>query len=312
MENLFKPEESRKFDSVHDQKRREGAVVPLLIVVALFHAAALAIFLGVDFTLLREIFGTVLAPSLPGESARWSVDLFALTGMLFLLTFHLTALRSPDAPAVRFIATCAVNLILVYTVGAGLAFAGIIYEGADALVAQAAEVSRDLFSGPEPSAAGSGLNRLVAAFPVAFAFGCSGLAVINLFGSHMIGCMLLETIKSISTHRRAASEASDAMTVIRACQKRYAELSQEREALLAVDDRTQEVAAAHDILRAVAIGLSDYETFVIDQTVRSGESDNRFAAPLTNLSTKEIAKRVAALRAVNLKTILAALRGPKD
>ena len=156
------------------------------------------------------------------------------------------------------------------------------------------------------------LDKLIASFPVVFAVGCGGLAVVNLMVSHRLMGAIWPNVQKITVDWHAASEARAAMTTIRSAQARYAELTQQRDTLLTVDERGHEVAAAHEILTAISTAIRPYETWLTDQQVRGGSADNRFTVPQSNLDPKELNKRVTALRAITPKSILAALRSAKE
>lgn len=310
---LFTQAESLSFEATAIRHRRKAAAIPLTACVTLGLAAFLGVVCLSEYGLFHEVFDFLKGPAQPGDVAQWSVNLLALTGTLMMLGFHVYAEGHPNALSVRLIDRCAGLILPVYAVGAGLAVASLIYfNGADALVSQAADASHELFAAPEVKAGSPVLDRLIASFPVVFAIGCGGLAVVNLMVSHRLMGAIWPNVRKIAADWHAASEARAAMAVIRSSQARFAELTQQRDALLAVDQRGHEVAAAHEILNAISTAIRPYETWLTDQQVRGGAVDNRFTVPQSNLDPKELAKRMVTLRAITPKSILASLRGSKE
>jgi hypothetical protein len=314
MENtLFEQPETFTCEATAIRHRRKAALLPLTAIVTV----GLTAFLGVvgfsEYGLFHEVFDFLKGPSQPGEAGQWSVGLLALTGTLMMLGFHVYAEGHPNTLSVRLIDRCAGIILPIYALGAGLAVASLIYfNGADALVTQAADSSRDLFSGPSIKAGTPMVDSLIASFPVIFAIGCGGLAIVNLMVSHRLMGAIWANVQRIAADWHAASEAKAAITAIRAAQRQFSELAQKRDALLAVDARSHEVAAAHEILGAISTAINPYETWLTNQHVRGGTPENRLALPQSNLDPKELAKRVAALRAITPKSILASVRGLKE
>jgi len=310
---LFTQAEALAFEATAIRHRRKSAAIPLTATVTLGLAVLLGVVCLSEYGLFHEVFDFLKGPAQPGDTGQWSVNLLALTGTLMMLGFHVYAEAHPHALSVRLIDRCAGVILPVYAVGAGLAVASLIYfNGADALVSQAAESSRELFAAPSIKAGSPLLDRLIASFPVVFAVGCGGLAVVNLMVSHRLMSAIWPNVQEMTADWHAAWEAREAMAVIRTAQARYAELNQQRDPLLAVDQRGHEVAAAHDIVSAINTAIRPYETWLTDQQVRTGAADNRFTVPQSNLDPKEMAKRLGAFRAITSKSILAALRSAKE
>jgi hypothetical protein len=293
---------------------RAGSAVPLLALSAatLFLTGLLGVVGFAEFNLFLEIFTLIKGPAVPGEDAAFNVHLLAMTGLLVMLGFHIHAHENADAFAVVLIRRAVAALLPVYALGAGLAVASVIYfGGADALVAQTADMSGDLFAATEAPDSGPGLERVIAMFPVIFAVGCGGLAVINLFISDRLVTLILGNAKKTVMRWRCAREARAAMAVIRAAQARHVELCQQRDGL-AAEQATFELGAVHEILTAISDAVAPYETHLTHAAMASGGENNPFAVPLSNLDRKTMAARVAALRGVSFKTVLAALRGAKE
>jgi hypothetical protein len=309
---LFTQEEMLALEAIAIRHRRKAATVPVDTVIVFGLAAFLGLVGFTEYSLFHEVFAYLKGPALPGAESPWSINLLALTGTLMMAGFHVYARQHPRSAAVRLIERCTGLFLPVYALGAGLAVASIIYfDGADSLVTQAAESSQDLFAAADQAASPS-FDRLLSLFPVVFSLGCGGLAIINLFVAHR----LIEEIgtRAARAWRRALAglEAHAAIKTVRAAQRRHADLMARRNALAAMGEAEHRQAVANDVIDAINAAVRPYENHLIDLRIRGNGPDNRFAVQPSNIDPKELAKRVNALRAITMKSVLAALRGAKE
>jgi len=309
MAKLFNDDETTAFVAVWLRCTREGTAVPLKMGLALVQTLLLAGVVLTEYSLFREIFSFIIGPAGPGEAEHWSVDTFAVTGCLMMLGYHILAHDRPGALPVRLIRACAGTLLPVYALGAGLAVASVVYfGGADALVQQAADASRDLFTAAEPAAFAPLFDKFIAGFPVVFSLACGALVVVNLHTAHRLVTLITANLEQIGARLRAARDARAAMAVIRETEKVHFALCQQRDALLAITPHDLETATARDILGVISEALRSYEQLVVQHETRVGNIGNRFAPPQTNVDPKQVEKRLQALRAINVKSITASLR----
>ncbi len=311
-QQLFTPQELIVFEATFQKIVREANRVALLRGLALLQAFGLLMVVVVEYSLLYEVFDYLKGPA-SGSDADWSVGLLALTGTIMLLAFHLYARERNDAPAVRIINRCVDFLLPLYVLGAGAALAAIIYfNGADALIASVAESGRELFSEGGAASGNRMFERILSFAPAAFALGCSGLAVINLFASHRLASLLWSNVKDIEKRAAAATDARAAMSDIHLCLRQHAQLLSERDDISSVDQNAEDIADANRILGVIRHEIVPYETWLTDQKVRGREPDSPFVKSQTSLDVKEMQHRVAAIKAMTVKSILSAMRGTKE
>ena len=272
--------------------------------------AVLVVVGGCEFEFLRHIF-TNLKGALPGETQQWSINLLSAVGALVIAGFHLRAVENPNAFPVKFIRRYVDFAIPFYGLGIGLIFGAVLWnDGADALASSAD--TQTLFSGGETQASGL-FDQLVAHFGMVFVLGCSGLALINIFTGHALLCRIAENNKNIRQRWLSAKQSAQAIATIRDCQSEYRALCHKRDALLlAIDTQALETTVAHRIVACIHAQLLPFEQWLADRQFRSPNDDNRFRLREDlQLDPKEVQKRIAALKAVTPKTVIAAIRADK-
>lgn len=263
---------------------------------------------GVEYALSYEIFAYLKAP-LPGEVASWSVALFALTGVLMALAFHLYANEHPDARAVRLLQLSVSILVPLYALGAGLALAAILYfDGADALFTAPAAATMELFSAGMQETGSPLLEKFVANFALIFVLGCGGLAIITLYIFHKLASLIRRNVQDLTSLAFAAKTAREAMATIRTCDREFTTLSREREGLAAHDPRASELSFANSITAFIQAELAPTERWLLDQQFKVKTPECRFLPREDGgkPDLKAIEKRVAALRAIDARTIAVA------
>lgn len=309
MSGVFAERECMQFAAIHQQITRAAlAAIPTAGVTALLVVCAL-ISGGVEYAISYELFAYFKAP-LPGEEAQWSVALLALTGVLMALALHLHASEHPDSFAVRTLRQSVSVLVPLYALGAGLALSAILYfDGADALFN--ANTTFELFATAAQESGSSLIAALVSNFALIFVLGCGGLAIINLYIFHKLLCLITANTAHFSEQFLAAREGREVMQVIQACDQQYAELSSQREALIAENSRSSEFAFANHIVSVIHQELAGPERWMLEQQMRVKAPENRFVLTeqRESVDLKEVQKRISALRAINAKTIVAAFRG---
>lgn len=266
----------------------------------------LALVLGVEYSFLKEIF-TYLKGGLPGEQEQWSVGLLSAVGVLAVAAYHFRAKDAPDSLPVQFIRRAVDVVLPLYAVGIGLIFAAILWsDGADTF----GQFSGQLFAAPDVAPAGGGFDQLAAQFGKVFVLGCGGIAIINIYLGGSLIARIARNGEDIARRRASARDARKAIETIRQCQREFARLSQQREALVAVDERTAEFTLANRIAAAISEALMPYEKWLTERQLRGPTDENRLRLPESDLpfDSKEVQKRVAALKAITPKTIVAAFR----
>jgi hypothetical protein len=306
MERLFTAEEITTLEATSNRHRQAGFGVTPKIIVTTGLTALLIFVAATEYSVLSDIFNFTKGSSLPGEDQKWSTDLLAMTGVLTMVATHVYAIRHPHSLVTRLIDRLAGISLPIYGVGAGLAFASINwFDGIDAIASKA--TSGEMFSIPESSAVGLLMDRVVALFPLVFVIGLGSLALTNVMVSHAVIEKIISNARQIITRWRAAKEAASAIKIIRECERQYGELTQQRDALLD-DERSHDVSVAHDIMATISTAVQPYEVWLTNQRLQGASPDKRLAVPQSNLDVKEMTKQVAALRAINVKTILSAIR----
>lgn len=306
--SVFSDRELMQFEAAHQRHRHAafaaapmGAITILLLLCFIFSGL-------VEYALAYEIFAYLKAP-LPGEEASWSVALFALSGVLMALAFHLYASEHPGAPVVRLLQRSVNVLVPLYALGAGLALAAILYfDGADAIFTAPAAVTMELFSAAAAETGSPLLEKLVANFALIFVFGCGGLAIINLYIFHKLASVLTRNVRDLTHAAFKFTTAPEAMRTIRECDREFAALSREREELAAHDPRASELAFASSIAALIQTELASIEQWLIAQQLKIKPSECRFLPQQESVGPdlKAIERRVAAIRAIDAKTIAAA------
>lgn len=312
MSGVFVDRESMQFAAIEQQITRAAlAAVPMAGVTALLVVCAL-VSGGVEYAISYELFAYFKAP-LPGEESQWSVALLALTGVLMALALHLHASEHPDSFAVRILRQSVSVLVPLYALGAGLALAAILYfDGADALFN--ANTTAELFATAAQQSGSSLIGALVSNFALIFVLGCGGLAIINLYIFHKLLCLITANTAYVSERVLAAREAREAMQAIHSYDQQFAELSSQREALIAENPKLSEFAFANHIVSVIHQELAQAERWMLEQQVRLKPPENRFVLTeqCESVDLKEVQKRISALRAINAKTIVAAFRGEES
>jgi hypothetical protein len=170
-----------------------------LVRAALEACGAVGLVIAAEFNRFKELFTAIKGPALP------AINLLALTGTIVMNAFHLSAHGSPNGFAALAIKRSAEVLIPLYALGEWLAIASVIYfNGADALVTQAADASRDLFVAPNNAGTPSIVSRVISLFSAA----CGGLAIVNMYaGKRLISTItdnVRDCIAKFHTHQRRA------------------------------------------------------------------------------------------------------------
>jgi len=290
--------------------RRNGAAAWVKSLGIPFIGAALVTAVGAEYGIWLEIFEQVKGPLLPGQTGQYSVPLLALTGTMAMTATHLSVHFKPKGVVARFIERATHLAIPLYVVGAFAAFSSVIFFGGADTLTHAADTAADLLSTPQITAdQPTVMDRLMRFLPGAFSLGCGAMVVINMYVAHRLLSILTESIRDVATRLRAASEAKRAMKIIREGLRRYAELAEEREALLAVTDEDLRLEAADVVLSTVNKALSGHESFLRDEAIRRGAPECRFLEGRTNLDADQVARHVAAIRKETMrKNVLAAMR----
>lgn len=288
------------------RRAAEKAKVLIILIILLCGGAVVS---GItEYAVALEIFSFLKAP-LPGEEATWSVGLLSMIGILMALSLHLHAHQHPDSVAVRALRASVAILVPLYGLGAGAALAAIVYfDGADALFhpSQALELFTAVTETSQPSA----LDTWIPYFSVIFVLGCGGLGVISLYLTHTLLTLIRSNIELVREQMQAAKEAAECWRIIQECDRGYAKLFSERNLLAARDSKTDEVAFAHSIVAAINNELLPVEQKLTAQQLRIKPQGSRFEPHEDGEATdfKELQRRVAAIKAIAPKTILAAFR----
>lgn len=312
MSGVFADRENMQFAAIEQQVTRTAltampmaGVTILLVVCALLSG-------GVEYAISYELFAYFKAP-LPGEESQWSVALLALTGVLMALALHLHASEHPDSFAVRVLRQSVSVLVPLYAIGAGLALAAILYfDGADALFN--ANATAELFATAAQETGSSLISALVSNLSLIFVLGCGGLAIINLYIFHKLLSLITANTTYVTERVLAAREARETMQTIQACDQQFAELSSQREILIAQNPRLSEFAFANHIVSVIHQELAQAERWMTGQQFRLKPPENRFvlSEQSEGVDLKEVQKRITALRAINAKTIAAAFRSENE
>lgn len=306
--SIFTERELMQFEAEHQRHMRAAlmalpmAAVTVLLVLGLIFSG------GVEYALSYEIFAYLKAP-LPGEIAPWSVALFAMTGVLMALAFHLYASEHPNVPAVRLLQLSVNILVPLYALGAGLALAAILYfDGADALFKAPSAASMELFSAAAEESGSPLLEKLVANFALVFVLGCGGLAIITLYIFHKLASIITRNIRSLAQTAFTFRTAREAMKTIRECDREYASLSRQHEELSAHDPRISELSFASSIAAFIQAELISIEERHLPHQFKIKAPECRFLPhdESSSVDLKAIERRVAAIRAIDAKTITAA------
>jgi len=304
--SAFTDRELMQFEEAYQRHVRGAIKSAPKAAITVFLVLCFAFSAMVEYVLSYEIFAYLKAP-LPGEDASWSVWLFALTGVLMALALHLHASDHPDSFAVRAVRTSVVVLVPLYALGAGLALAAIIYfDGADALFTPAA--SLELFSDAIQETGSPWLESLAPPFALIFVLGCGGLAIINLYIFHKLASAIRENVDELSARAMAAKEAHEAMKIIRYSDQQLSELARHHAALLAQNPQAMELAVANEIIAIVHSELAPTEQWLLAQQLKIKAPECRFLPheEAVGPDFKAIEKRVASLRALDVKTVVSA------
>lgn len=281
--------------------------------IGLFCACAL--FCGVvEYAVSYEIFAYLKQP-LPGEKASWSIWLFAMTGVLMAVALHLHAHHHPGSPAVLLLRLSVSILVPLYGLGAGAALAAILYfDGADALFQP--QATAELFATVTEAASLSPslISDLAPYLSLIFVFGCGGLGIITLYLTHTLLTLIRTNIQYITERRQDAQEAREALRVIEECDRTFSAISSERQLLAAQNPRAEEVAFANTVVATINKELLGIEQGLVQQQLRLKPPPSRFELREEDetFDLKETQRRIAALRAITPKAVVAAFRDEPD
>lgn len=305
--DLFTPAEQLKLEA--DAKKLTDTTG---IRIRSFKTFLLIVLLGLVLIVEFEFLLTIFEYLMEGSS-RTSIILMSMLGMLSITAFHLRV-RESGGWMVSLLSRCVDVAIVVYTLGvAGILAAMIWANGASSLVASADQTGTELFAASVPvseeKTAADYFDDVAGKFPMAFSIGCGCIAILNLFICHRLTELITHNVSEVSRRKANAREAKAAIEAVRHSQSEYFRLSKQRELLLHEDERAAEAALAHDIVAVIAQELAPFEKYLTEKLLRSPTAETRLRVPEEiALDPKEMSKRVATLKAIDVKTVLNVIR----
>lgn len=305
-ETLFHQAELMQLESEANKHEQALSGIRVKTIITMGLVALLGLVLACEYQFLFEIF-SYLKGGMPGEESQWSVGLLSGMGCLAVIAFHLRIHGSHSRLAVmlgRFVD----GAIPVYVLGIGLMFAAILWaDGADSLAGSGGELFSD--AAPQAKLPLDYFTQATSYFGAVFVIGCGSISIVNLFIAHGLLERIRENINDILKRKSAARLAQSAITIIRDCQRDYAALYQEQQLLLHENEEEAENALAHEIMSVIGKELLPFERYINEHKFRAPNAGSRLRIPEElPFDLDEMQKRVSAIKSINVKSILAAMR----
>lgn len=305
-EMLFSQAELMRLESQSNKHIQGLSGIRTKAAITLCFVPLLGLVLACEYQFLFEIF-SYLKGGMPGKESQWSVGLLAAMGCLAVIAFHLRVHGSHSRLAAllgRFVD----GAIPFYVLGIGLMFAAILWaDGADSLAGSGGELFSDTV--PQATLPLDYFTQATSYFGVVFVIGCGSISIVNLFIAHGLLERIRENIDDILKRKAAAKLARNSIAVIRDCQREYAALYQEQQLLLNENEEEAENTLAHEIMGVIGSELLPYEKYLSDKKFRAPTAESRLRIPEESpLDLEEMQKRISAIKSINVKSILAAMR----
>lgn len=301
--NLFTTKDFLKFQFIKNLQLKAAAKVPLLILMTLLAALALAVVGYSEWEIIYRVFDY-----LAGDyNEYWSPSLMGFTAATMIIGFHILAKSNPHNLAVRIVNQCVAILIPVYLIGLGLLIACILF--ADGLSGML-NIDIQAMIGSIPEALEQGwidaffANVTNPLAVLTFSLGIGGLAIVNIFIAHKLLTMIaINTNDAYSRLSRANAAIKDYQIILNA-QKEYSALNSQINDLLIKDDSYIQTLIINEVMSVIADALLPHKKWLQDSQY---SLESRFEETHRKIDPKQIAKDIAKIEAIRPQDIMNAM-----
>lgn len=256
-----------------------------------------------EYELSYQIFDYIA-----GDEGYWNTHLMAVTGILFIIGFHVLAYNQPDNLAVRVVNLISVVFLPLYALGLGFLIMSILYEdGLAEMIAAAQEFTLFVAEVVIPK---GWLEMFFETFasPVSvllFALATGGLAVVNLFVSHHLITAITKGVRTIYQRRVRFRDAKDDYHIVLESQEQFQDLAAQRSILAGItaDDIARDISA--EVVLAIQSGLAGHKQVL--KQMEYGQEPLSFLPSGVMPDAKQLAKDVAKIDAISGNDILKAI-----
>lgn len=262
--------------------------------------------IGGDYVLAFAVFNDFLGP-LPGEEGGMvSVGVMALSSIVAMSAYAFYRARNPKALPVRIVEKGAGSVVLVFLIGMGLMVARAISMSAGDMSAGAGE----LFSEAQISEGLSLLDRFFALAATLFGFAVGALVLAQLYLVEMIVHLVRRYVWEIERLKGLARSVAGWTRTLEETPRQRDALTAERVALQRELEPPAAIAFAHQLVALVHETVAPVVAWIMAQDLIVKASDGALMPPEPlAVDLPALKKRVAALQAIEPKTVMAAFRG---
>jgi hypothetical protein len=295
-DTLFSDAMRRCFSARLKEVVVDSANIPFIIAISCFQVLVLCAVGILEWEIIYRVFAY-----LTEDNDYWLPEVMAITAMVMIASFHILGVTQPHNIAVRFVNRTVGLLIPLYMVGVGLLIASILDVGSiiqtDLPLPQPGEL-------PPPIEA-SWIERVFSEVttPLAalvFSLGLGGLAIVNIFVAHYLITQIKTAIQKVSGQLATAKQAiADHRFIVR-CQKDYAALQQQLDALESLDDASLRLSITAEVLSLIAGTLWQHKQFLSTQEV-NGTSE---FVPASTTNANHIAKVIEQIEEIDRAEII--------